>query len=152
MVRPGDVIADGFGRVAAKKHRARMFDAGEKRARIGGGDFQMLRRDSVHQRGRILELATTMMAPCSIHERAAMSRRGRAASWRSTSAATESANAASSVIRTDCEEESCSAWESRSAAIQAGSLAPSATTRISDGPAMESMPTRPKTSRLAAAT
>src|SRR5580693_2157258 len=26
MVRPGDVIADGFWRVTAKKHRARMFD------------------------------------------------------------------------------------------------------------------------------
>ena len=40
----------------------------------------------------------------------------------------------------------------RSAAIQPGSLALSATTRISEGPAIMSIPTVPKTSRLAAAT
>ncbi len=44
----------------------------------------------------------------------------------------------SSVIRIDCAAVSCSAWLKRSAAIQAGSLAPSATTRISEGPAIMS--------------
>ena len=47
---------------------------------------------------------------------------------------------------------SCSACENRSAAIQSGSVSPSQTTRISDGPAIMSMPTVPNTSRLAAAT
>ncbi len=46
---------------------------------------------------------------------------------------------------------SCSAWDRKSAAIQAGSP-PSATTTISDGPAIMSMPQVPKTWRLAAAT
>ena len=47
---------------------------------------------------------------------------------------------------------SCSACASRSAAIQSGSLSPSAMTSTSDGPAIESMPTRPNTCRFAAAT
>ena len=47
---------------------------------------------------------------------------------------------------------SCSAWLSRSAATQAGSHPPSASTRISLGPAIMSMPTLPKTFRLAVAT
>ena len=47
---------------------------------------------------------------------------------------------------------SCSAWLNRSAATQAGSLFPSATTRISLGPAIMSMSTCPNTFRLAAAT
>ena len=47
---------------------------------------------------------------------------------------------------------SCSAWLSRSAATQAGSLPPSESTRISLGPAIMSMPTWPNTLRLAVAT
>ena len=38
------------------------------------------------------------------------------------------------MIRIDCAAVSCSAWASRSAAIQSGSLAPSAITSTSDGP------------------
>jgi CO/xanthine dehydrogenase Mo-binding subunit len=52
----GRYVADGFWRVAAQKRGTRMFDACEKCPRIGGCDFKMLGRDSVHQRGRILEL------------------------------------------------------------------------------------------------
>ena len=47
---------------------------------------------------------------------------------------------------------SCSAWLSRSAATQPGSQVPSANTKISLGPAIMSMPTLPKTLRLAVAT
>jgi hypothetical protein len=43
------------------------------------------------------------------------------------------AKAASSVIRIDCAAVSCSAWASRSAAIQSGSLEASATTSTSEG-------------------
>ncbi len=57
MVWPGDVIADGLGRVAAEKHRAGMFDAGEKRWQIGGGDLQMLGCDFVDECGRVRKLA-----------------------------------------------------------------------------------------------
>jgi histidinol dehydrogenase len=82
----------------------------------------------------------------------AMTLRGKVASARSTATLTLSAKPASSVMRMLCEDASCSAWLRRSAAIQSGLFAPSAITRISDGPAMESMPTMPNTSRLAAAT
>ena len=47
---------------------------------------------------------------------------------------------------------SCSACASRSAATQAGSAAPSATTMTSLGPATMSMPTSPKTRAFASAT
>ena len=57
-----------------------------------------------------------------------------------------------SVTSTGLASLSCSAWLSRSAATQAGSLLPSASTRISDGPAIMSMPTLPNTLRLAVAT
>ncbi len=81
-----------------------------------------------------------------------MARRGSAASWRSTAAATASARPGSSVTRIDCATASCSAWASRSAATCSGSAEESATTTTSDGPAIMSMPTWPKTRRLAAAT
>ena len=81
-----------------------------------------------------------------------MAARGSFVSTFSTAVATLPAKAASSVIRIDCAASSCSACESRSAAIQAGSFSLSAITRISDGPAMRSMPTWPNTIFLAAAT
>ncbi len=65
---------------------------------------------------------------------------------------TASANGALSVIRIAWAISSCSACDSRSAAIHLGSLSASATTRISDGPAIRSMPTRPKTCFFAEAT
>ena len=60
--------------------------------------------------------------------------------------------AASGLSRIDCAISSCSACEKRSIAIQSGGVLPSAITRISLGPAIMSMPTRPKTRRLACAT
>ncbi len=47
---------------------------------------------------------------------------------------------------------SCSAWEKRSMAIHSGSVRPSLMTRISEGPAIMSMPHWPNTSFLAVAT
>ncbi len=67
-------------------------------------------------------------------------------------ASTRSAKPASGVTRIDCAISSCSACEKRSIATQSGFAVASATTRISDGPATMSMPTRPNTRRLAAAT
>ena len=52
----------------------------------------------------------------------------------------------------DCAISSCSACENRSTATQSGGTEPSDTTRISDGPAIMSMPTVPNTRRLASAT
>ena len=72
---------------------------------------------------------------------AAMAERCKNASSLSIARATASAKDASSAISTDCDEGSCSACDSRSAAIQAGSFWRSATTRISEGPAIRSMPT-----------
>ena len=51
-----------------------------------------------------------------------------------------------------CASSSCSACENRSIAIQTASVSPSQITRISDGPAIMSMPTCPYTARLAVAT
>jgi hypothetical protein len=47
---------------------------------------------------------------------------------------------------------SCSAWASRSAATASGSALSSATITVSVGPAIWSIPTRPKTRRFASAT
>ena len=82
----------------------------------------------------------------------AIASRGSCDSWRSTSAETASASAIESVTSTAQASASCSAWESRSAATYAGLHVPSATTRISLGPAIMSMFTRPKTWRFASAT
>ena len=56
------------------------------------------------------------------------------------------------VISTAGESGPCSAWLSRSTATTNGSACSSATTRISVGPAKRSMPTSPKSCRLASAT
>ena len=97
-------------------------------------------------------LSTTKIAPWSASDRVAIARRGSSASWLVTASATLSANALSRVIRTGTATSSCSACASRSAAIQRGSTLSSAAMTTSVGPAMESMPTSPNTSRLAAAT
>ncbi len=81
-----------------------------------------------------------------------MSRRGRSSSWRPTSASTASASGAEVVISTATARTSCSAWAMRSLATSAASAVASARTRISLGPAIMSMSTLPKTSRLAAVT
>ena len=94
----------------------------------------------------------TMIFPLSSTDRRAMASRGSRASCRSTSAFTARARAGLSVTRTALASTSCSAWLSRSAAARAGSQVSSAMTRISLGPAIMSMSTRPKTCRLASAT
>ena len=81
-----------------------------------------------------------------------MSSRSSRGSWRSSSSRTAWARASLSVTSTALASLSCSAWESRSAATWRGSEAPSATTRISLGPAIISMDTCPYTWRLASAT
>ncbi|MNK88996.1 hypothetical protein D3C87_1089890 [compost metagenome] len=80
------------------------------------------------------------------------SRRGMVGSWRRMLASTRSRYSASGQSRIDCASSSCSACENRSIATQSGSVVPSQITRISDGPAIMSMPTVPNTRRLAAAT
>ncbi|MNZ92268.1 hypothetical protein D3C78_1112880 [compost metagenome] len=60
-------------------------------------------------------------------------------------AATRSRNSASGLTRMAWASSSCSACENRSMAIQSGSVWPSHTTRISEGPAIMSIPTWPNT-------
>ena len=67
----------------------------------------------------------------------------------SSSASTSSASVAEVVTRTAAAIGSCSAWLSRSAATYAASAVSSARIAISVGPASESMPTVPLSSRLA---
>ena len=57
-----------------------------------------------------------------------------------------------SVINIDWAFSSCSAWAIKSDATHFGSFLESATTTISEGPAIKSMPTSPKTCFLALAT
>ncbi len=65
---------------------------------------------------------------------------------------TDAASSGESVTSTEPAIGSCSAWLIRSAATNAGSAVSSASTAISVGPASESMPTMPRSSRLAATT
>ncbi len=95
---------------------------------------------------------TTITAPRLASEAAMIGRRGIAGRAARMAASTRSANAASGVSRIACAISSCSACEKRSIATQSGCAEASAITRISEGPATMSMPTRPKTRRLAAAT
>ena len=81
-----------------------------------------------------------------------MSARGITASCLSMLANTRSMYSASGQSSTAWAISSCSACENRSMATQSGLVEPSAITRISEGPATMSMPTTPKTRRLAAAT
>ncbi len=74
-----------------------------------------------------------------------ISARSMVGSRRAMLSATRSRNAASGLTRIDWASSSCSAWENRSMAIQSGSVWPSQTTRISEGPAIMSMPTWPNT-------
>ena len=67
-----------------------------------------------------------------------------------SSSSTASASAALSVTSTAPASGSCSAWLIRSAATCTGSAVSSARIAISVGPASESMPIQPRSSRLAA--
>ena len=97
-------------------------------------------------------VSATMMRPFDSMEARAIASRGSVRSWRSTSSLTASASSWLTVTSTAVAMRSCSAWLSRSAATQAGFAPPSASTRISLGPAIMSIATRPKTCRLASAT
>ena len=94
----------------------------------------------------------TMIFPLRSMDSRAMSARSRRDSWTSSSLAPCSASARESVTSTAEAIRSCSAWESRSAATQAGLEAPSASTSTSEGPAIMSMFTWPKTCFFASAT
>ncbi len=153
VVGAGDIIADRLRRVGADEDRAGIADARGEALGIGGGDFQMLGRDRVDQRHRLVERC----GPGSQRRnRATRRRRPRCAAAVSTDprlrAPTAAASAASSVIRIACALASCSACANRSAAIQSGLPVLSAMISTSDGPAIMSMPTLPNTTRLAAAT
>ena len=82
----------------------------------------------------------------------ALAARGSCGICTSSSACTALAKSRLSVTSTGLASLSCSAWLSRSAATHAGLQVPSASTRISDGPAIISMPTLPNTFRFAVAT
>ncbi|MNG00722.1 hypothetical protein D3C84_836670 [compost metagenome] len=96
--------------------------------------------------------ATRTSAPRFCSEVRMMASRSMVGSSLSMLAATLSRKAASGLTRIAWASSSCSAWENRSMAIQSGSVWPSQTTRISEGPAIMSMPTWPNTWRLAVAT
>ena len=95
---------------------------------------------------------TFTSAPRSASDFPMTAARGMPGSSRSIDCATRSMKPASGVSRMACAISSCSACENRSIAIQSGSVLPSQMTRISEGPAIMSMPTVPNTRRLASAT
>ncbi len=152
MVRPADIIADGFGRVMAEEDRSRIGDARGERLRIGRGDFEMLRRELVHKRERRLQRrrgddGAEIPPACAGNLNA-----GQGGELCGDGLFDSVCQAAESVIRMDCAKTSCSACAKRSAATQSGLAVSSASTRTSEGPAIMSMPTVPNTRRLAAAT
>src|SRR5258708_6638368 len=77
---------------------------------------------------------------------------GRVWTWSATSRSTASARAWSGVMSNEHASGSCSACASKSAATQAGVAESSAMTRHSVGPGRASIPTWPKTMRLASTT
>ena len=93
-----------------------------------------------------------MSAPRRSSARAMMSARCIVGSSASTAACTRVRNSASGDSRIARASSSCSAWANRSIATHSGGVSPSHTTTTSDGPAIMSMPTAPKTSRFAVAT
>ena len=154
VVRPGDVVAQRLRAPGAEEGRAGVADAGEQRLRVGGHDLQVLGRQPVGQRRRLVPVAHQDDGAV----RAASLRRRwrRGAGWRSAaSTAAATASAKRGVVGDQdrlrrsrrARPGPAGPWRQR-----AGSLPASASTTTSDGPAMQSMPTRPKTWRLASAT
>ena len=56
MVRPGKVIAERFGHVAAQKDAAGVLDRTQHRERVFGADFEVFRRDEVRGFDRLGEI------------------------------------------------------------------------------------------------
>ncbi len=114
--------------------------------------LQMLRRQTVDQRRRLVQVAhddhRAMLAPARLGDASArqglqMVREGRQHRVGKTGIIGDQDRLRGGVVLGLGQE---------IGGDQAGSLRLSATTRISEGPAMVSMPTTPKTRRLAAAT
>ena len=97
-------------------------------------------------------LRVWISAPRAPSEASITSRRGNVGSSLPMLASTASRYSFEGESRIDCATSSCSAWEKRSIATQSAGVEPSPITRISQGPAIMSMPTWPNTWRLAAAT
>ena len=57
MVGAADIIAHGFGGVAAEEHRSRMADLREDRLGIGERQFEVLGREPVAEGRRLVEAA-----------------------------------------------------------------------------------------------
>jgi hypothetical protein len=152
VVRAAHVVADGLGRPAAHEDRAGVADAFRQRLGVLHAELEMFGRDPVRQRHGLVEVAGhddgAVVAPARARDGAAVERLEMAVDGGGHAVGQPRVG----VSRIDCALSSCSAWDSRSSAIQSGSAVPSAITRISDGPAIMSMPTCPKTRRLAAAT
>ena len=55
MIGAGDIIADGFRRMRADEDGAGIADAVDKSVGVGGGDFQMLGRETINQRNGVVE-------------------------------------------------------------------------------------------------
>ena len=103
VVRPGDIIADRFGRMAAEEHAARMADLGEQRFGIVDRELDMFGGKAVGQGRRLGQQVVdhddhAVLVPAVARGHAG----GRA--WRhctSTRSSTCAAKSASSVIRID---------------------------------------------------
>ena len=57
MIRTTDIVADRLGRVRPEKNRARVADAARQRLGVGALDLEVLRRDSIDERHRLLKRA-----------------------------------------------------------------------------------------------
>ncbi len=153
VVDPRHVVAERRRRPRPEEHRARVADAGQERLGIRGQQFEVLGCDRVDRcrarRPRRRPARPFLPTRASPRSRRDGARRRRAApAPRRSSSITSGSHA----TRTAAPPGPCSAWASRSAAANSAGTEPSATTTTSDGPAYDSMPTMPATSRLARAT
>ena len=98
------------------------------------------------------KVSATMIFPLLSIEALAISERNSCGICTSNSSRTASASSIESVTSTALAILSCSAWESKSAAAKRGFVFPSATIKISLGPAIISIETWPNTCFFASAT
>ena len=147
----GTVVVPGMGKLAGRMLATTVFVCPLPESFAVRGAVT-LRSASLASSMACATESASRIAPRSESDRRATSWRLSCGSCSSNSAAVRAATSSLVVIRTARAWGSCSAWASRSAAMNAGLASLSATISTSLGPAIMSMRTLPMTWRLASAT
>ena len=153
VVGAGAVVAERHRGVRTDEDRAGVADARCPVDSVDRVDLEVLGGIRVDDLLALVEVVDQRRSPTARPDSAAVTRSAClvAATWRlELGLAPRRASRVESVTRTLAASGSCSAWLIRSAATYAGSAESSARIAISVGPASESMPTTPRSSRFAA--